>query len=194
MKCLPLILLCLIILTPVLQVQALEYPLQEWDDFYPFRMTFSFPQAISVGDNFTADHGSLAASAYHGLTYAGFVANATDTFTYYLNVTWPIATSGTVFVNVMSYDKSKSFVIVLRNETNLRLSYRFNLEKQPQIPTPQEFVDLATQGFRSYFDQQNNVLNQNLDTMNRNMAILGVGFVLQVFLVIWVVIGIMRRK
>jgi len=194
MKYLTLAFIIILVLMPACQAQALELPLQEWDDHYPFRMTFSFPQAISVADNFTADHGSSAASAYHGLTYAGFVANATDTFTYSLNVTWPVAMSGQVFVNVMSYDKSKSFVIPLHNDTNLRLSFRFTLEKQPQIPTAQEFVDLATQGFRSYFEQQNNILNQNLETMNNNMAVLGVGFILIVFMVAWVVVSIIRRK
>jgi len=176
------------------QAQALELPPQEWNDFYPFRMTLSFYGASEVGDNYTARYGSTSAYALHGLTYAMFVANATDQFNYTLWIRYPTPVTQQILVTVSSYDKFKNFVIPITNETYIRLTFLFNLEPQPQIPSAAEFADLAAQSFKNLLQQYINLQLQSQDVMNRNQTTIALVVTIQFALIILLVVLFVKSQ
>jgi hypothetical protein len=152
---------------------AMVLPTPPWDDYWPWQMTISYPQASSYNAKMSAVHGSSAAVASTSPLQTTFWANATDTFTCTMTIQYPAPASGLLSVSVNSYSKFKDFVIPFANETTITLSFTVTLEPTPQFPSAAEQAAQVSAQQAGQFQQlhNDNMLTQNI--MNSDLNTFG---------------------
>ena len=166
----PLAAACLVVLMvamagmPVLSAKAMVLPTSPWDDYWPWQMTISYPQASSYTANMTALHGSSAALASTSPIQTTFWANASDTFTCTVTIQYPVAASGVVEVSVFSDSKFKDFGIPFSDETTVTLSWVVTLEPQNTYPDAAQIAAQTNLEEAGQFQQlhNDNVLTQSV--------------------------------
>jgi len=161
---------------PILSAHALVLPTSPWDDYWPWQMTVTYPQASSFDANMTPAHGSSAALTSASPVQTTFWANASDVFTCTMTIGYPAPASGFLEVSVGSYSKFKDFVIPFTDETTVTVSWTVTLEPTPEIPDAAQIAQQVNVQSAAQFAQLHNDNMETQDIFSNNQNTLGFGF------------------